>query len=56
MNQARSWHSECFESSLKETLLFGNSLFDLKKSSLKLNASIIFYPLKDWKNSHFNMF
>ena len=31
---------ETNESSLIETLLFGNSLFDLKKNSLILNASI----------------
>ena len=31
---------EAMESSLIETLLFGNSLFDLKKNSLILNASI----------------
>ena len=31
---------ETSESSLIETLLFGNSLFDLKKNSLILNASI----------------
>ena len=31
---------ETNESSLIETLLFGNSLFDLKKNSFILNASI----------------
>ena len=31
---------ETNKSSLIETLLFGNSLFDLKKNSLILNASI----------------
>ena len=36
------------EPSLTETLLFGNSLCDLKKTPLSLTYSLItFYPLKD---------
>ena len=43
------------ESSLIETLLIGNSLFDLKKNSLILMPQLItFYILKDSKKPYFN--
>ena len=42
-------------SSLTETLLFGNSLFDLKKS-IHIHPLITFYPLKDSKNCYSNLF
>ena len=43
------------ESSLIETLLIGNSLFDLKKNSLILMHQLItFYILKDSKKPYFN--
>ena len=47
---------EAMESSLKETLLFGNSLFDLKKapSFFIMHPLIIFYLLKDSKKPYFN--
>ena len=45
------------ESSLIEMLLFGNSLFDLKKTPLFLMHPLItFYPLKDSKKPSFNKF
>ena len=45
------------ESSLIETLLFDNSLFDLKKTPLFLMYSLItFYLLKDSKKTYFNKF
>ena len=45
------------ESSLTEILLFGNSLFDLVKTSLSLRRPLItFYLLADSKNRCFNMF
>ena len=48
---------ETNESSSTETLLFDNSLFDLKKTPISLtNLLIIFYPLKDSKNPHSNLF
>ena len=47
---------ETNESSLIETLLFGNSLFDLKKNSLILNASIDYIrrslTLRSFNNYH----
>ena len=44
-------------SSFTETLLFGNSLFDLKKTPLPLTHPLIkFYPLKNSKSPSFNMF
>ena len=49
---------EATESSLIETLLFGNSLFDLKKTpSFFLNHPLItFYLLQDSKKPYFNKF
>ena len=48
---------ETNESPLTETLLFGNSLFDLKKTPLYLAHPLItFYPLKGSKNSYSNLF
>ena len=48
---------ETNESSLIETLLFGNSLFDLKKTPLFLMHPLIaFYLLKDSKKPYFNKF
>ena len=44
-------------SSFTETLLFGNSFFDLKKTPLFLTHPLItFYLLKHSKNHYFNMF
>ena len=47
---------EANEYSLIETLLFGNSLFDLKKtpSFFIMHPLIIFYLLKDSKKPYFN--
>ena len=49
---------ETSENSLTETLLFGNSLFDLKQISVILNASIdyILSLLKDLKKPYFCKF
>ena len=50
---------ETNESSLIETLLFGNSLFDLKKKKTPLflmHPLITFYLRKDSKKSYFNKF
>ena len=49
---------EATESSLIETLLFGNSLFDLKKtpSFFLMHPLITFYLLKDSKKPYFNKF
>ena len=49
---------EAIESSLIETLLFGNSLFDLKKTlSFFLMLSLItLYLLKDTKKPYFSKF
>ena len=48
---------ETNEYSLIETLLFGNSLFDLKKTPLFLMHPLIaFYLLKDSKKPYFNKF
>ena len=48
---------ETNESSVIETLLFGNSLFDLKKTPLFLMHPLItFYLLKDLKKPYFNKF
>ena len=48
---------ETNESSLIETLLLGNSLFDLKKTLLLLMHPLItFYLLKDSKKHYFNKF
>ena len=45
------------ESPLTETQIFGNSLFELKKKSLVLNALIDYiYLLEESKNPDFNMF
>ena len=41
---------ETTKSSLTETLLFGNSLFDLT------DPLITYYPLKDSKNPYLNVF
>ena len=48
---------EMNQSSLIETLLFDNSLFDLKKTPLFLMHPLItFYLLKDSKKPYFNKF
>ena len=49
---------EAMESSLIEKLLFGNSFFDLKKTSsfFLLHPLITFYLLKDSKKPDFNKF
>ena len=48
---------ETIESYLIETQLFGNSLFDLRKTPLFLTHSLItFYLLKDSRKPYFNMF
>ena len=48
---------ETNEFSLTETLLFGNSLFDSKKTPLFLTHTLIpFYPVKDLKNRCSNLF
>ena len=49
---------ETMESFVTETLLFGNSLFDLKKNPLffLMHPLITFYLLKDSKKPYFNKF
>ena len=49
---------EAMESSLIENLLFGNSFFDLKKTSsfFLMHPLITFYLLKDSKKPDFNKF